>query len=605
MAPRTAAARVLALALVLSARAPAFPGVLVAKDGAERTVSATTVVVMRYGGFSVVTLSAEYEGPLTPFAFVIPVPGDVRANTVKTLKRGILGRVEALTAPRFHAFYEQDPCDEGPLEQSWDEHVKAKGAGFLAPPGLPPPDRHYAVSNEISVPIAPTFKERESEFAYVELAFDGPEKFRAVLAARGYRVAESALASLGREVRAGQRLLLAEVAPARVELSAGSRVQLGGIRYFTREVKAPLPEALGSENTHAPEELFVYAFDRTGRVEVAQQPTVFPPLAVRVEPGVAEHLATAYDALFDAVTAHHPGAFVGEFAWSTSGCGEPCPDVPLAPDELMTLGGDVLEAKTTTEKERAPEPSAEPVLERERFESHLAELTPKERPAAEREHLAERREIERRRALSARQTYVLTRLHRRYAAGETRRDLELAPAAPMTGGVGIPVGAAGKLAPGLAPSADNRVEMRFFSLASWQLGSACSAPRRFRWGKRWASEARAPRSVPLALDLPSARRDPSMLTRALLAPLPELGLEPAAAPAAAPATPPAPSGVPSAGVSGTSKKSSGCGMAAAPSGTGAAEHDRSLLGVLIAVLGSCSCLVRRRRAGGRRRGKAI
>lgn len=578
----------LALALAVAAPAAAFPGVLVAKDGAERAVSATSVVLMRHEGFSVVTLSAEYAGPLTPFAFVIPVPRDVQVSAVKTLKRGVLGRVEAITAPRFHAFYEQDPCDEGPLEQSWDEHVKVKGAGFLAPPGLPPPDRHYAVSNEISVPVAATFKARESEFTYSELRFDGPEKLRAALAARGYRVADAELASLGRELRAGSKLLLAEVAPGRVELSAGGRVQLGGIRYFTRE-PAALP-AFGVENTRAAEELFVFVFERQGRVAVAGQGDVFPPLAVRVEPRVAEHLATAYDALFDAVTAHHPGAFVTEYAFSTSACGEPCPDVPLAPDELMTLGGDVLEANTTSARERAPEPSEEPVLERERFEAHLAELTPEERPAAEREHRAERKEIERRRALTARQTYVLTRLHRRYAAGEPRQPLELIEAAPVTGGVGVPAGARGELSTGVQPSPDNRVEVRFFSLEPWQLGIACASPRRSRWGKRWASEARASRSVPLALDLPSARRDASVLRAALLTPLPELGLVPPARPA-----PPASSAAERAGANGA-KKSSGCGVSR---GRGPAR------GGLLVALGWCWVRLRRRRAPRPRPSRAI
>lgn len=589
---RALAAPIFGVFLTFGAPLFAFPGLLVAKDGAERTVSATTVVLVRHEGISVVTLAAEYEGPLTPFAFVIPVPADVRASGVKTLRRGVLDRVEAVTAPRFHAFYEQDPCDDAPLEQSWDEHVKAKGAGFLAPPGLPPPDRHYAVSNDISLPVEPTFKDRESEFAYSELAFDAPERFRASLAARGYRVTDAALAALGRALRPGQKLLLAEVSPARVELSAGSRVQLGGIRYFTRQPLAPFAASLGAENTRAPEDLFVFVFDRRGRAAAENQSDVFPPLALRVEPSVAEHLATAYDALFDAVGARHPAAFVTEFAWSTSGCGEPCPDVPLAPDELMTLGGDVLEAETTTAKERAPLPPDEPVLERERFESHLTELAPKDRPAAEREHQGERREIERRRALSARQTYVLTRLHRRYAAGEARRDFELGAAPAVSGGVGVPAGARGELAPGVVPSPENRVEVRFYALNPWPLGVACSEPKRARWGKRWPSEARAPRAVPLALDLTAARRDASVLTRALLTPLPELGLVPA--PEASGPSPAAPK--PSASTAPAKKPSAGCGMAGgfAPPGAGTASSRG-----FAAALGLLWAAARLRRAGKR------
>jgi hypothetical protein len=561
--------------------ATAFPGVVVTKAGDEQGLRSTTVVLMRHGGFSVLTLSAEYEGPLAPFALLVPVPSDVRARAVKTVKRTVLSRVEALSAPRFHAFYEQDPCDEAPVDQGFDEHVKAKGAGFLASPGLPPLDRHYAVSNEISVPMTASFKERESEFTYRDLVYTRPEKLRASLEAAGYRVAERVLAALAGELTPGAHLLLAEVSLAHVELAAGGSIQLGGIRFSTREPVLKLAEALGGANGHA-EDVFVYVFDRGARYELANHDHAELPLAVRVEPRVAEHLGTAYNGLFDAFSARHPDAYVTEFAWPTRGCGEPCPDVPLRPDELLTLGGDVLEAETTTARERAPEPSEEPTLERERFETHLAELAPKERPLAEREHVAERRELERRRALTARQTYVLTRLHHRYPAGALRRDLELAPAGPLAGGVAIPVGARGEVTLGAAPAPENHLQVRFFALEPWARGSACSSPRRFRWGKRWASEARAPRAVPLALDLASQSRDPHVLGKGLLVALPELGL---AAAEREPVAPP-PAAVPAASSASTAH-SRGCALGAPP-GT-------SVPAWLLAACAGCLAVRRRTR----------
>ena len=527
------------------------------------------------------TLSVEYEGPLAPFALLLPVPSDVRASAVKTVKRGVLARVEALSAPRFHAFYEQDPCDEAPVEQGFDTHLKAQGAGFLASPGLPPLDRHYAVSNEISVPVTASFKERESEFTYRDLVYANPDALRVSLGAAGYRIADRALALLAAALRPGARLLLAEVSLAHVELAADNRVQLGGIRFASTQPATKLAEALGAANGHA-EDVFVYVFDRSARYELTNHENARLPLAVRVEPRVAERLGAAYNGLFDAFTTRHPDAYVTEFAWPTSGCGEPCPDVPLRPDELLTLGGDVLEAQTTTASERSPEPSEEPVLERERFETHLGELAPKERAAAAREHAAERREIERRRALTARQSYVLTRLHHRYPAGAARRDLELAPASPLAGGVAIPVGARGEVAQTAAPAPENRLQVRFFALEPWARGSACSSPRRFRWGKRWASEARAPRAVPLALDLPSQSREPRILGAGLRVALPELGL--AAVDPDVPAVPA--KAAPSASSSTGASKTRGCALGAPPVGHAGAA-------LLLAAFG---CLAARRRS---------
>jgi hypothetical protein len=436
--------------------------------------------------------------------------------------------------------------------------------------------------------MTPTFKERESEFSYRDLAYTSPDKLRATLAAAGYRVGDAPLALLAKELHAGDKLLLAEVALSHAELSADNHVELGGMRFASHEPFDEIEEALGAANGQGPEDVFVYVFDRASRFELKNQENVRPPLAVRVQARVAEHLASAYDGLFDAVTARHPDAWLTEFAWPTSGCGEPCPDVPLRPDELLTLGGDVLEAQTTSAKERAPEPSEEPTLERERFEQHLAELTPAERPAAVREHAAERGEIERRRALAARQTYVLTRLHHRYAAGAERRDLELVPAAPLEGGVEVPRGARGEVASEARPAKENRLEVRFYALKPWELGSACSTPEHFRWGKRWASDARAPRAVPLALDLAAANREPHVLAAGLLTALPELGLK-----AVAEAEPPAPAPTNSAAHPDTARssvsKGHGCAMGALGSG------DERFGWLLAAWLGGLLLPRRRRR----------
>jgi uncharacterized OsmC-like protein len=551
----------LTFGLLSAAMAPparAFPGVLVGKDEAERSLRASSIVLLQYQGISVVTLSAEYQGPLTPFAFVVPVPADVRASGVKTVRRSLLSRVEAVSAPRFHAFYEQDPCDDRPVEQVWDEHVKVHEAGFLASPGLPPLDRHYAVSNDIDLPVTAAFKERESEFRYRDLTYSNADKLRAALAGAGYRIGDAALALFARELHAGDKLLLVEVELEHVELSADNRVQLGGMRYVTHEPLTKIEEALGAANGHAPEEVFVYVLDRASRYELKNGENVRPPVAVRVEPRLAEHVSAAYNGLFDAVASRHPDAYVTEFAWSTQGCGEPCQDVPLGPDELLTLGGDVLEAQTTTASERAPEPADEVPLERERFERRLDALAPKERPAALREHAAERREIARRRAISARQTYVLTRLHHRYGAGVARRDLELVAAPPLAGGSGVPVGARGELPQTDRAASENRLQMRFYALEHWvDRGKSCSSPQRFRWGTS-PSPVRMPRAVPFALDLAGASRDPKVLGASLLVSFPELGLSATAA-AEEPVAP-----VPSAPPAASAAKHRGCALGASP-----------------------------------------
>jgi hypothetical protein len=118
----------------------------------------------------------------------------------------------------------------------------------------------------------------------------------------------------------------------------------------------------------------------------------------------------------------------------------------------------------------------------------------------------------------------------------------------------------------------------------WARGTSCSSPRRFRWGKRWASLARAPRAVPLALDLASQSRDPHVLGAGLRVTLPELGLtaaepEPAVTPNAAPSASATASPAP---------KTRGCAFVAPRANDDACS-------LLFVALASCLALRRRNR----------
>jgi hypothetical protein len=509
----------------------AFPGVVVAKDDAPRSLPATEIVVLRHAGFSIVTVAAHYEGPLSPFALLLPVPADVVATEVRTVKRGILARVEEVSAPRFHAFYEQDPCLSGAPEQSWDEHVRARGRGFLTPADLPPSDERYAVSNTMAVPLEPVFKSRENEFHYELFAPADGATLRARLAERGYLVTNAAVQSLLPHLGPDKALLFAEVDPAHVELVAPNRVDLGGIRWVSKAPLAALPVTLGLGHSSGVQDLTLYVLDRKSRYAVDGYETVLVPSNVAVDAGAALSVGALYNALFDALTARHPAAFMTEYAWSTAGCGQPCPDAPLAPNELLTLGGDVLEARTTTAKERSPEPAAETERERADFEMGLSVRTPAQRAKARSERARDRRELERRRALMARQTYVLTRLHRRYGRAGLPRDLSLVAAtSPLSHGVGAPTGPAHAFTTPVSP-AEDQVQVRFVAFHAWQRALGCSPTFRYRWGKRWESEARAARAVPIAIDLFQKSRDAKLLTAALEEALPELGLTPSKNPA--------------------------------------------------------------------------
>jgi hypothetical protein len=520
--------------------ATAFPGFIVQKGEVPSGVVHTThVVLLLHAGFVVTTVMVDYEGPLTPFALVLPVPPDVGPDDIETVKREIVSRLEQVSAPRFHTFYEKNPCEVDATEQQWDERLPATGRGFLTPRMLPPADDEYKVSNELSVPDSPVFKGAESEFRYRIVAPRTVEEAKDWFDAHGYRAREAALTALGPYLSAGKRLLVAAVLLDHVELVGPNHVQLGGIRHVSRVPawrdgdgeSVTLPSRLARSDSAGVQDLFVYVLHRERRFEVLNYDNAFPPTNVVFDPEAESDVGPLYNALFDHKLTAEPHAFVTEFAWTTDGCGEPCPNAPLRLHELMSLGGDVLERKTVSPAERAAKAAKLTEKEYRKLAAELVRLPPRERARARREFEQGRNELERRRALFARQTYVLSRLHHRYRAS-LPRDVEIGPAkAHVAGGTGVPRGLHATLSRAVRPAAKSRMQVRFVATRPWVRPMPCVKKERFRWGKRWDSERQTLRKVWLALDLPRTRRDARLLERALGEPLPELGLEPTPAPA--------------------------------------------------------------------------
>ena len=147
-----------------STSARAFPGFYAGKDGAERTSSSTQVVIMKNGGHTVVSVMPDYMGPMQPFVLVLPVPGDVQLSEVKTLKPADVERLEQLTAPRFHEFWEMDPCEPGKPEQIWERSLVARSdTDFLG--GSQMLEGTEKVPKEMKLKVDPTFRE-DTEYKY-------------------------------------------------------------------------------------------------------------------------------------------------------------------------------------------------------------------------------------------------------------------------------------------------------------------------------------------------------------------------------------------------------------------------------------------------------
>lgn len=561
--------------LLLAPGAGAFPGFMASK-GKPPVVHSTHIVVMKKGPTTVVSVMPDYQGSLEPFVVVLAVPPDVTADHVVTLKREYVDHADMISAPRFHEFWEQDPCDQGPPEQEWQRNLKVSGSGFL---GAPQPGfGEKKVAKELLIDTSVKVKEGEYTFTILP-AGTSPLGW---LRGKGYQPPPGAEQALG--AYASQAFIAAEVDPKRIELVGGDRAQLSPIRFFTDQPYDTLPIRLGLLNKPEKDkqEYVVYTLDTEKRYEVGNYKTVSPPTNIEVTFDIKERVGEFYNSLYDQILATNPDAVLREYAWSHEGCGQPCATEPFGLSELLSLGGDVFE-RAVPDEEKNPKPPELTKDEKDLDKEILKEIKkPKERRERQKMMEEDRKKIAAVKALLERHKYVVARLHHRYDDKTLSRDPQLQAApGPLEGGIALPKGQKREANMSIAPAKENKLQTRFNNFHDWKPVIHCPGPERWRWGKS-PPDYRGLRKTWIADDLTRKSRTQMPAQKNILTSLPELKLGPGFD------VPDAGADAADGGDAAGSGKGCGCRVAGTPTG--------GSLGVALAGLFGLGLLARRRRS---------
>ncbi|MBN8611681.1 MAG: DUF2330 domain-containing protein [Deltaproteobacteria bacterium] len=322
----------LALVSLAPSRVAAFCGFYVA--GSETTLHnhATTVVLMREGNRTVLSMQNDYAGPPEDFAMVVPVPVVLQRTDVRTLDRSLFERIERLTGPRLVEYWEQDPCV--------DPNIGLGGLGTIGFGG------GGSGSGYGSGAGGGSFVRVEAQFAVGEydivvLGTNDSSALDTWLRAHRYHIPEGAAEALRPYVEAGMKFFVARVDVDRVRFERG-RAVLSPLRVHYDSPELSLPVRLGLLNSSGAQDLVVVVLARQQRFEVANYPNAFMPTNLDVSDDVRDQFGAFYETLLTRTFERHPGAVVTEYAWQATTC-DPCPpDATLDNVMLTSLGGDVL-----------------------------------------------------------------------------------------------------------------------------------------------------------------------------------------------------------------------------------------------------------------------
>ncbi len=236
-------------------------------------------------------------------------------------------------------------------------------------------------------------------------------------------------------------------------------------------------------NSSGKQDLIVNILAPGQRYEVANYGNVTIPTNLDVAEQARSRFGEFYAALFDRTLERNKGAVVTEYSWDASSC-DPCPEPPLEPGELMTLGADVLRSGQQAQPGEMPPPGM--------F------------------------------------NFVLTRLHARYAKGAISEDLVFKAAPPIAGGREVYVTSLlGKLVGkpslerGSQSASMNNFQGRYAIRHEWTGPIACANPKRGVWGGPPGNQIAAP--VP-ATDLAFVPRGKVQLAQMVRRDVPELGV---------------------------------------------------------------------------------
>jgi hypothetical protein len=324
------AAGVCAAATLWSGNAHAFCGFYVAKADTKLFNKASQVAIVRDEDKTVMTMANDFQGDLKEFAIVIPVPVALEKGQIHVGERVLVERLDAYSSPRLVEYWDGDPCNLYQNEELDDLASGMRMKGAKDEEKKPREDR----AKSLGVTIEAQYTVGEYDISILSAKqSDGLETF---LKEEGYRIPKGAGAVLGSYIKQQMHFFVAKVNLG--EQAKTGYTYLRPLQVAYQSPKFMLPIRLGTVNADGPQELFIYALTKKGRVETTNYRTVKLPSGDNVPEYVKDDFGPFYKALFGhEVKKEAMHAVFTEYAWDMSSC-DPCAAEPLSVDEQKKLG---------------------------------------------------------------------------------------------------------------------------------------------------------------------------------------------------------------------------------------------------------------------------
>lgn len=266
----------------------------------------------------------DYRGDPQEFALVVPVPTFLQREQIHVGDRAVIDHLDAYSAPRLVEYFDDDPCRPRPVPSSPPSGTMSRS------------NAQVEVQRDASLGVKVEARYTVGEYDIVLLSAEQSTGLETWLQQNGYRIPQGAAPVLGSYIKQGMRFFV-----AKVNLQEQNKLGFSYLRPLQIAFESPkfmLPIRLGTVNADGPQELYIFALTRKGRVETTNYRTIPLPTGMELPTFIKDTFGDFYRAMFDRqVQETEMRAVFLEYVWDMSWC-DPCAANPLSADELRQLG---------------------------------------------------------------------------------------------------------------------------------------------------------------------------------------------------------------------------------------------------------------------------
>ena len=316
----------LSLAALWPTTAHSFCGFYVARGDAQLFNQASQVVLVRDGDRTVMTMVNDFKGEPKEFAIVVPVPTVLKKGQIHIGDKAAVEHLDQFSAPRLVEYFDPDPCPR--YEAMFKQMARA---------GAPAAEMSMdAVGRKDAKGVTIEARYTVGEYDILILSAKESGGLEQWLQDNGYRIPDGASHVLASYIRQGMKFFV-----AKVNLNEQQKLGFTALRPIQVAFESPkfaLPIRLGMVNADGPQEVFVYAISRKGRVETTNYRTVKLPSDQDVPEFVKAEFPDFYRSMFSCqVRKEGMEVVFTEYAWDMGWC-DPCASQPLSNNELQQVG---------------------------------------------------------------------------------------------------------------------------------------------------------------------------------------------------------------------------------------------------------------------------